>query len=47
MTTIKKIYKNETYTLTLRGKDLAYAIDEKGCPVTNSIIYQALTFLIN
>ena len=46
MKTIKRIYKNKTYTLTLRDGYLVYAMDSEGYHVTNSIIYQALTFLI-
>jgi len=46
MKTIKRIYKNKTYTLTLRNGDLVSAMDSEGYQVTNSIIYHALTFLI-
>ena len=46
MKTIKRIYKNKTYTLTLRNGDLVYAMDSEGYHVVNPIIYQALIFLI-
>jgi hypothetical protein len=42
MTTIKTIYKGITYTVTMRGKDLAYALDENGYAVTDLKTIQAL-----
>ena len=42
MTTIKTIYKGITYTVAMREKDLAYALDENGYAVTDLKTIQAL-----
>ncbi len=43
MTTIKTTYKGNTYTVTMRGRDFAYAQDANGYYVTDVKTIQALT----
>ena len=43
MTTIKTTYKGNTYIVTMRGNDFAYAQNENGYYVTDSKTIQALT----
>tara|TARA_R110001606_G_scaffold193509_3_gene341198 strand:+ start:150 stop:311 length:162 start_codon:yes stop_codon:yes gene_type:complete len=45
MTTIKTLYKGITYTVVMRGKDLAYAKDANGYTVTDSKTIQALALI--
>jgi len=42
MTTTKKLYKGQTYTVTMRGNDFAYAQDDNGYYVTDSLTIQSL-----
>ncbi len=43
MTTIKTTYKGNDYTVTMRGRDFAYAQDSNGYYVTDLKTIQALT----
>jgi len=43
MTTIKTTYKGNTYTVTMRGNDFAYAHKDNGDYVTDLKTIQALT----
>jgi len=42
MTTTKTLYKGQTYTVTMRGNDFAYAIDANGYYVTDLKTIQSL-----
>jgi hypothetical protein len=43
---IKTLYKGKLYTLTMRGKDFAYAQDEQGYVVYNPSTIHALALTI-
>ena len=47
MKTIKTTYKGNTYKVTMRGRDFAYAQDANGYYVTDSKTIQALALTIN
>ena len=47
MKTIKTLYKNITYRVTMRGIDLAYAQDANGYTVTDTKTIQALALKNN
>jgi hypothetical protein len=42
MTTTKTLYKGQTYTVTMRGNDFAYAFDANGYYVTDLKTIQSL-----
>ena len=47
MKTIKKLYKNITYRVTMRGIDFSYAQDDNGYTVTDTKIIHALALANN